>query len=61
MAQTSQEKANAIVERCKNAVLKYGGQSETLADVRKYYQMFHDCTEDGAYIFLDDALKKVGF
>ena len=54
-----QQVVDAIVERCRNLSLIYGGQSDTLSEVRKYYAMFHRCPEAGAYVMLDEALKKV--
>jgi hypothetical protein len=56
-----QEVVDKIVQRCRNAVDHYGGQSDELKEVRKRYQMFHDCTDGCAYVLLDVALKDVGF
>lgn len=48
-----------IVERCREVVRTYGGQSDELLEVRKYYQMFHVHPDAFAYVLLDESLKKV--
>jgi len=55
----TQEEVDAVVARCKNAVQQYGGQSEQLANVRKYYEMLHRFPEHGALIALEAELEKM--
>ena len=60
MGVCTQEQADAIVERCKNAVDIHGGQSDELANVRERYAMFEACREDMAYTLLDEELNQLG-
>ena len=56
----SATEVGCIVQRCRNATKKHGGRSKELEEVRKRYQMFHDCTERAAYVALEAELEKVG-
>lgn len=59
--QSKQKDLDELIKRCKDVVAYYGGTSDELIEVRKYYQMLHDCPEDMAFILLDEALKKVNY
>ena len=52
-----QELANQAVEKCKELVKKYGGQSVELAEVRRTYEMFHRCPDPCAFILLEKAIE----
>jgi len=59
MAAATQAESDEIVRRCRAAAEHYGGQSEQLTEVRKWYAIFHACPEHGAMVALDAELRKV--
>jgi hypothetical protein len=54
-----QDEVDTIVERCRVVAETYGGRSDELAELRKYYQIFRTLPEGGAFAMLDWALKRV--
>ena len=55
----TQAQVDAVSSRCSKVVQKYGGRSDTLSTLRKYYQMLHDLPEHGALVMIEAELDKL--
>ena len=58
MGACTQTEIDRIVERCGNAATTV--DSDKLAEVCKWYEIFHRCREHGAMIALEIELEAVG-
>jgi hypothetical protein len=59
MGMCTQAEADDVVARCRKAVEEYGGYSDTLETLRKYYQMLHDLPEHGALVMIEAELDRL--
>jgi hypothetical protein len=59
MAFATQEEADSVVARCNQLISIHGAHSDTLAEVRKWYQFFERRPEHGSLVVLEAEITKV--
>lgn len=59
MSQVSQDEIDALVERIRALVVKYGGAGDKLAAVRQWYAAYERRAEAGAFVALEAEVEKV--
>ena len=59
MTMIPQAEAYALVARIRKLVERFGGQSDELTNLRKYYKMFHDCPEAGAFVMTEVEVERL--
>lgn len=59
MANLTQIDLDIMVDRIKTLVGRFGGQSQELTEVRKWYEILRRCPEAGAFVALEAEVKKL--